>query len=100
MLVRNIKNIPLENQNWLQIVREVCAFEISGTAIVLDCEFEHIKDVTIKGPANHKIVWSLLLVVADHEQAAVVLCSNAFNQTSIIHRRKVMTTLHQQLRHL
>ena len=41
--------------------------------IVLDSKLEEVENLPVVSPAKHKVVWSLLLMVSEANQRAVLL---------------------------
>ena len=86
-----LKVFSLENQNWLHVlINELWWLEHRCCFEVCDSELKHVEDVTIKDAPKHQVIWSLLLMTANSEQAAIVLDRLIFDQTRVLHSDEVM----------
>ncbi len=74
MCLTRFKLFTLKDQDWLHVSLDVfwclefiCAFE------VFDSHLEHVENVAVKNTPKHQIVGSLFLMIANHEQTAIIL---------------------------
>ena len=60
--------------------------ESAQRSVRIDPELKHVQDVVIKAAAEHKVVWSLLRVGAEGEQAGVVLLTEELKRSRVFER--------------
>ncbi len=92
------KLLALKNQDWLHVCLDVFwCLEFIRAFEVFDSHFEHVENMTVKNTPKHQVVRSLFLMIANHEQTAVILHRLVFNQTWVFHRNDIVSVTYKHL---
>ena len=66
--------------------------------IVLDSKLEEVENLPVVSPTKHKVIWSLLLMVSEANQRAVLLGSHGFKRHNVLKGMHIVSVPHKDTR--
>ena len=71
LMPRPRSHVPPSGAPGLPVLQVRRYLEVRHGHIVVDADFDHVQEVVVKEAAEHNVVWPLLVVRSQQEQAAV-----------------------------